>query len=105
MSYTTQIPIPEEEVNKYEIISVPANAGDALFFNMLLFHKSGDNISNKLRFTVQGRFHISTAEDFIPFDYVNYYNPYMKQKLIEKNYDCSDIPDNIRQPPVALQYT
>lgn len=102
LSYTTQIPIPKEEVSKYETILVPINAGDALFFNMLLFHKSGDNISNKLRFTVQGRFHTSTADDFIPFDYINYYNPYVKQKLIEKNYDCSDIPDNIRQPPVAL---
>ena len=22
-------------------------------------------------------------------------------RLIKKNYDCSDIPDNIRQPPIA----
>lgn len=102
LTYTTQIPVPEEEVKKYEVIKAPMKAGDALFFNMLLFHKSGENTSNKIRFSVQGRFHTATADDFIPFDFVNYYNPIIKQRLIKKNYDCSDIPDNIRQPPVAI---
>ena len=99
-SYTTQIPVPEEFVSKYEDLVVRANAGDAVFFNMLLFHRSGQNISNKIRLATQGRFHTSTADDFIPFDLINYYNPFVKQKL-EKKYDCSDIPNNERQPPVA----
>ena len=100
MSYTTQIPVPEEFVSKYEDLAVRANAGDAVFFNMLLFHRSGQNISNKVRLATQGRFHTSTADDFIPFDLINYYNPFIKQKL-EKKYDCSDIPNNERQSPVA----
>ena len=100
-SYTTQIPVPKEFTNKYEDLVVPVNAGDAVFFNMLLFHRSGQNISNKIRFVIQGRFHISTADDFIPFDLINYYNPFIKQKL-EKKYDRSDIPNNERQPPVAI---
>ena len=100
VSYTTQIPVPEEFVSKYEDLVVRANAGDAIFFNMLLFHRSGQNISNKVRLATQGRFHTSTADDFIPFDLINYYNPFVKQKL-EKKYDCSDIPNNERQPPVA----
>ena len=99
-SYTTQIPVPEEFVSKYEDLAVRANAGDAVFFNMLIFHRSGQNISNKIRLATQGRFHTSTADDFIPFDLINYYNPFVKQKL-EKKYDCSDIPNNERQPPVA----
>ena len=99
-SYTTQIPVPEEFVSKYEDLVVRANAGDAVFFNMLLFHRSGQNISNKIRLATQGRFHTSTADDFIPFDLINYYNPFVKQKL-EKKYDCSDIPNNERQSPVA----
>jgi hypothetical protein len=32
---------------------------------------------------------------------INYYNPYIKEKL-EKKYDCSDIPNNKRQPPIVL---
>ena len=100
-SYTTQIPVPDEFIDKYEDLAVPVNVGDAVFFNMLLFHRSGQNISNKIRFAVQARFHTSTADDFIPFDLINYYNPFIKQKL-EKKYDCSDIPNNERQPPVAI---
>ena len=92
-SYTTQIHVPEEIVSKYEDLVVRVNAGDAVFFNMLLFHRSGQNISNKVRLATQGRFHTSTADDFIPFDLINYYNPFIKQKL-EKKYDCSDIPNN-----------
>ena len=99
-SNTTQIPVPEEFVSKYEYLAVHVNAGDAVFFNMLLFHRSGQNISNNVRLATQGRFHTSTADDFIPFDLINYYNPFVKQKL-EKKYDCSDIPNNERQPPVA----
>lgn len=97
--HTTQIPIPEEKIKKYEDIIVPLKKGDAVFFNMLLFHRSGVNVSNKVRFAIQGRFHTMTSEDFIPFDFVNYYNPFIKHKL-EKEFDCSDIPNNIRQPPV-----
>ena len=100
-SYTTQIPVPEKFIKKYEDLVVHTNAGDAIFFNMLLFHRSGQNISNKVRLAIQGRFHTSTADDFIPFDLINYYNPFVKQKL-EKKYDCSDIPNNERQPPVTI---
>ena len=98
---TRQISVPEEHVKKYEDLVVSVDAGDVVFFNMLLYHRSGINISDKVRFAVQSRFHTATADDFIPFELVNYYNPDIKQKLIEKNYDCSDIPNNIRQPPVA----
>ena len=98
---TRQISVPEEYIKKYEDLVVPVDAGDVVFFNMLLYHRSGINISDKVRFAVQSRFHTATADDFIPFELVNYYNPDIKQKLIEKNYDCSDIPNNIRQPPIA----
>ena len=83
-----------------EDLIVPGDAGDVVFLNMLLFHRSGVNISDKVRIVVQSRFHTATADDFIPFELINYYNPDIKQKLIEKNYDCSDIPNNFRQPPV-----
>ena len=98
---TRQISVPEEYIKKYEDLVVPVDVGDVVFFNMLLYHRSGVNISDKVRFAVQSRFHTATADDFIPFELVNYYNPDIKQKLIEKNYDCSDIPNNTRQPPVA----
>tara|TARA_B100000029_G_scaffold513062_1_gene611453 strand:- start:2877 stop:3737 length:861 start_codon:yes stop_codon:yes gene_type:complete len=99
-TYTTQISVPQKFIEKYDDLVVPVNAGDAVFFNMLLFHRSGQNNSNKVRCAIQGRFHTSTSDDFIPFDLINYYNPYIKEKL-SKKFDCSDIPDNKRQPPIA----
>ena len=98
--HTTQIPVPEEKIKKYEDVIVPVKKGDAVFFNMLLFHRSGLNVSNKIRFAIQGRFHTMTSDDFIPFDFINYYNPFIKKEL-EKKFGESDIPNNIRQPPVA----
>jgi len=98
--HSTQIPVPNEFVKKYEDVIVQSNVGDLVLFNMLVFHRSGKNTSNQVRLTIQARFHTSTADDFIPFELNNYYNPYIKHKLEEK-YDCSDIPNNKRQPPVA----
>ena len=48
---------------------------------MLVFHRSGKNTSNQVRLAIQARFHTSTADDFIPFELNNYYNPYIKHKL------------------------
>ena len=97
-SETTRISVPEDYVNKYESKIVEANQGDAVLFNMLLFHRSGQNTSDKVRFTIQNRIHVDSAEDFIPFEIINHYSEFVKQKLLEKNYDCSDIPENKRQP-------
>jgi len=103
LSHTTQIPVPEDKIKKYEDVIVPLEKGDAVFFNMLLFHRSGVNISNKIRFAIQGRFHTMTSNDFIPFDFINYYNPFIKGKL-EETFGKTDIPNNIRQPPVAQKW-
>lgn len=101
-SYTTRFVIPDNFVKKYKDVIVELNPGDAVFFDMLMFHRSGENSSNELRFSLQCRFHTATADDYIPFDLINYYSPFIKQKLLQNNYDCSDIPDNIRQPPVVI---
>ena len=100
--HSTQVPVPQEFVKKYDDISVPVGVGDLILLNMLVFHRSGKNTSNQVRLAIQARFHTSNADDFIPFELNNYYNPYVKQKLEEK-YDCSDIPNNKRQPPVAFK--
>ena len=62
-SYTTQISVPEDYVKKYEDIMVETNVGDAVFFNMLLFHRSGKNITNRVRFSCQTRHSIITSKD------------------------------------------
>ena len=84
-SQTTQITVPDENVKKYDELVVPVNAGDSVFFNMLLFHRSGNNLSNNVRIAVQGRYHISTADDFIPFELNNYRERFLAHGLVFHN--------------------
>jgi ectoine hydroxylase-related dioxygenase (phytanoyl-CoA dioxygenase family) len=77
-----QIPVNEGiNLDKYEVESVKMSVGDVLFFNMFLFHRSGKNESNKIRFSCQNRFHVATSQDFIPFRLIPQRNPYLKEIL------------------------
>jgi ectoine hydroxylase-related dioxygenase (phytanoyl-CoA dioxygenase family) len=58
--------IPQEICNKYNNVNLIAEAGDAVFLQINLIHKSGFNISDKTRFTAGIRFHNTIANDFIP---------------------------------------
>ncbi len=61
-----QYRVPEERVREYEPFHVVARAGDVLFFHMCLFHRSGSNVSTRLRFVSGVRFHRMLTADFIP---------------------------------------
>jgi len=58
--------LPENIVNKYPKVDLYANKGDVVFLQMNLIHKSGFNISNKVRFTSGIRFHKTLVSDFLP---------------------------------------
>lgn len=76
---TEQLEVPQQYIDKYETKSVPMKVGDALLFNMLIFHRSGSNISDHMRFSAQLRIHTATADDFRPFMTVPKYNPYVEE--------------------------
>ena len=59
--------IKPEYIAKYSKMYVDIKRGDALFFDTRLFHKSGVNNSNLMRFSCQTRFSIITEKDFVPF--------------------------------------
>jgi ectoine hydroxylase-related dioxygenase (phytanoyl-CoA dioxygenase family) len=61
----TQILIPDEIVNKYVEIPIEMNKGELLFFSGRLAHKSGNNISNRVRFSLVGMYHDISSEGFI----------------------------------------
>lgn len=44
--------------------SIPAKVGQALLFSQFLFHRSGKNSSNQIRFSIQIRFNDLGAEDY-----------------------------------------
>ena len=60
----TQILVDDEIVKKYEQLNLPMNLGDILFFDPHLFHRSGTNVSQEVRFSLVGMWNDCTHEKF-----------------------------------------
>lgn len=68
-------------VNKYtdkDFTSVELNAGDALFFSSMLVHRSGNNITDLIRYSTHYRFNNMNDPDFINR---NFPHPYIYEPL------------------------
>jgi hypothetical protein len=61
-----QYRVPDAYVEGYPSHAVVARPGDVLFFDMRLFHRSGINVSDEIRFSGGVRFHRMTSGDFTP---------------------------------------
>ena len=57
----------------FDFKSIKVKAGEALVISQFLVHKSGDNISNKIRFSVQLRYTDLAEQDYIRRKYFLYY--------------------------------
>lgn len=64
---TQQRLVPADRIARYEKTIVGAKAGDAFVIEMNLFHRSGVNQSERIRYSAIGRYHRMMAEDFVPF--------------------------------------
>jgi ectoine hydroxylase-related dioxygenase (phytanoyl-CoA dioxygenase family) len=73
--------ISSENIEKYPIKDVEVKKGDALFFDMKLFHRSGVNISNRIRFSCQTRYANISAKDFVPFRETKSYNKFVLEQI------------------------
>ena len=86
-SRVSKCEIPEKILEKYEEKAIKINKGDALFFDNMLLHSSGDNTSKRIRFTCQIRFGNSMSNEFAAFRPSRDFNPYAMKKLGRKIYD------------------
>lgn len=59
-----QYKVPMEYVQQFKAEQVLLNAGDAIFFNFDLIHRSGYNASDMFRFTAIARYHRMLTPDF-----------------------------------------
>jgi hypothetical protein len=60
--------VPDEELAKFEPISVDANKGDVVFFHMHTFHRSGTNSTSQVRFTATCRFFNVNSPFWVPHE-------------------------------------
>ena len=76
--HTPQLTVPKKYLDKYVTKIVPMKRNSCLCMFANLFHKSGKNISNKVRFTVIVRFNKINSKDFYLYrkskTYKNVYN-------------------------------
>ena len=77
--------VEPEYIAKYSIMDVEIKKGDVLFFDTELFHRSGVNTSNRMRFSCQVRHAINTAEDFVPFRETKTYNKFGLEQVAQKH--------------------
>ena len=75
VNYNNRYTMDQKYLSKYSPKSIQLNLGDILIFDSRLIHKSGENISDKVRCTMLGAYHDATTRDFLPvsFEY-KYYN-------------------------------
>ena len=78
---THQMEIDDKIINTHKTKNVKITKGDVVFFDTCLFHRSGKNTSNDVRFSCQNRLQNSTSKDYIPFRLNIKQNPYIKNKL------------------------
>ena len=86
-SRVSKCEIPEKILEKYEEKAIKINKGDALFFDNMLLHSSGDNTLKRIRFSCQIRFSNSMSNEFAAFRPSSTHNPYALKKLGRKLYD------------------
>ncbi|WAJ71054.1 phytanoyl-CoA dioxygenase family protein [Catenovulum adriaticum] len=58
--------VPTDITEQYTEETLEAQSGDIAFQKFHLIHRSGDNISNKVRYTIVARYSDGRAEDFKP---------------------------------------
>jgi len=63
--------ISEKHLEEEDFVPVPINAGDAIIFSQLLIHRSGTNISNKMRYSLQYRYDDIAEKTFVDRNYPN----------------------------------
>ena len=59
-----QILADQSVISKYKKLSIETELGDALFFNKYTIHASGNNTTDRTRYSFVGMFHDFTCKDF-----------------------------------------
>ena len=73
--------VPDELVARYAPVDATLRRGDVLCIAMNLFHRSGDNVTERIRYSALTRFHRMTADDYVPFGLLYQFNDFMRDRV------------------------
>lgn len=71
-----------ENVSEDEFVSVQTSPGDALFFSTFLIHRSGENTSEKIRWSCHFRYNDLTEATYLSRGHPSPYRYFPEEKLI-----------------------
>lgn len=74
------------DVDDDAFVSVPMRAGDVLFFSAFLVHRSGENRSGDVRWSVQFRYNNAAEPTFVERKFANPYSVRPQQELITPDF-------------------
>lgn len=78
---TEQKTVPADLVGRYDQIHNEMNKGDVTVMNMNLFHRSGVNVGDRIRFTALCRFHRILVDDYVPFGLIYQFNDFLSDRI------------------------
>lgn len=78
--------LEESAFDEAEYEAVPMEAGDVLFFSAFLIHRSGENVSERVRWSIQFRYNNAAEETFVARHFPNPYVSRPQQDLITPNF-------------------
>ena len=78
------------DVEDDEFVPVPMRAGDALFLSAFLVHRSGQNTSEDVRWSVQFRYNNAAEPTFAARKFANPYSVRPQQDLITPGFPSQD---------------
>ena len=82
------VPLTDQE--KKEFVSVEIEVGDILIFSSFLIHQSGDNVTDKPRWSCHFRYNDLNETSFIKRKYAHPYIYKPAEELITKNFPSND---------------
>lgn len=78
--------VPMLDKSEHEFEGIPMNAGDALFFSTFLVHRSGVNVSDKIRYSMHFRFDDLEESTFIERKYPRHRIERRKEGILYPNF-------------------
>ncbi len=78
---TEQRQVPEEAIDRYSQIHAEMKKGDLALMNLNLFHRSGANDGDRIRFTALCRFHRIMTDDYVPFGLLYQFNDFLSERI------------------------
>jgi hypothetical protein len=78
---TEQRGIPAHLIERYPQIPAEMSKGDLTLMNMNVFHRSGNNSGNNIRYSALCRFHRIMADDYVPFGLLYQFNKFLSDRI------------------------